>query len=186
MFLDAIKNGATKNSYLLWNKINEQYASKKPVNRGRVWMKWVSLTFKGDLQEYIDNSKREMLELEAVNLIIQPEILTFTLLGKLSSNAKIQQFAEVLTLNEELIEQPDLVLSKLQDYCDNSKSQIEIPSSHSPSVLVSESVHPYRIMHSCANGKHNPNCTTHSKKECFAENPHLRPRRANKKRTNRD
>ncbi|MBW0463876.1 hypothetical protein O181_003591 [Austropuccinia psidii MF-1] len=34
-------------------------------------------------------------------------------------------------------------------------------------------------MHYCANGKHNPNCTTHSKEECFAENPHLRPRRAN-------
>ncbi|MBW0463879.1 hypothetical protein O181_003594 [Austropuccinia psidii MF-1] len=119
MFLDAIKKGATKNSYLLWNKINEQYASKKPVNWGGVWMKWVSLTFKGDLQEYIDNSKRAMLELEAVNVIVQPEILTFTLLGKLSSNAKIQQFAEVLALNEELIEQPNLALSKLQDYCDN-------------------------------------------------------------------
>ncbi|MBW0536449.1 hypothetical protein O181_076164 [Austropuccinia psidii MF-1] len=39
-----------------------------------------------------------------------------------------------------------------------------------------------------ANGKHNPNCTTHSKEECFAENPHLRPRRTNKKRAinNRD
>ncbi|MBW0535429.1 hypothetical protein O181_075144, partial [Austropuccinia psidii MF-1] len=188
MFLDAIKNGATKNSYLLWSKINEQYASKKPANRGQVWMKWVSLTFKGDLQEYIDNSKRAMLELETVNLIVQPEILTFTLLGKLSSDAKIKQFAEVLTLNEELIEQPDLVLSKLQDYCDNSSSQNENPISHSPSALVSESVHPYRILHYCANGKHNPNCTTHSKEECFAENPHLRPRCTNKKRAinNRD
>ncbi|MBW0545798.1 hypothetical protein O181_085513 [Austropuccinia psidii MF-1] len=147
-------------------------------------MKWVSLTFKGDLQEYIDNSKREMLELEAVNIIVQPEILTFTLLGKLSRNAKIQQFAKVLTLNEELIEQPNLVLSKLQDYCDNSRSQIKIPNAHSPSALVSESVHPYRIIHYCANGKHNPNCIPHSKEECFAENPHLRPRCANNKRTN--
>ncbi|MBW0471261.1 hypothetical protein O181_010976 [Austropuccinia psidii MF-1] len=119
-------------------------------------MKWVSLTFNGDLQEYIDNSKRAMLELEAVNLIVQPEILTFTL----------------------------LVLSKLQDFCDNSRSRTENQNSHSPSALVSESVHPYRVMHYCANGKHNPNCTTHSKEECFAENPHLRPRRANKKRAN--
>ncbi|MBW0490430.1 hypothetical protein O181_030145 [Austropuccinia psidii MF-1] len=127
-------------------------------------MKWVSLHFKGDLQEYIDNSKRAMLELKAVNLIVQPEILTFTLLGKLSRNAKIKQFAKVLTLNEELIEQPDLVLSKLQDYCNNSRSQIKIPNSHSPSALVSESVHPYRIMHYCANGKHNPNWTLIPKK----------------------
>ncbi|MBW0471948.1 hypothetical protein O181_011663 [Austropuccinia psidii MF-1] len=167
MFLDAIKNGATKNSYLLWNKIKEQYASKKPVNRGHVWMNWSSLHFKGDLQEYIGNSKREMLELEAVNLIVQPEILTFTLLGKLRRNAKIQQFAEVLTLKEELIEQPNLVLSKLQDYCNNSRSRIEIPNSYSPSALVSESVHHYRIMHYCANGKHNPNCTLIPKKSVF-------------------
>ncbi|MBW0496661.1 hypothetical protein O181_036376 [Austropuccinia psidii MF-1] len=34
-------------------------------------------------------------------------------------------------------------------------------------------------MHYCENGNHNPKCTTHSKEECFAENPHLRPRRAN-------
>ncbi|MBW0481185.1 hypothetical protein O181_020900 [Austropuccinia psidii MF-1] len=148
------------------NNISEKEYSFIPILDASNFSKWngrMTILLKSkELMESLNvsrcnqKSKRTMLELEAVNLIVQPEILTFTL----------------------------LVLSKLQDYCDNSRSQIEIPSSHSSSSLVSESVHPYRIMHYCANGKHNPNCTTHSKEESFAKNPHLRPHRANKKRTN--
>ncbi|MBW0523839.1 hypothetical protein O181_063554 [Austropuccinia psidii MF-1] len=122
-----------------------------------------------------------MLELESVNLILQPKILTFTLLGKLSSNPQIHQFAEVLTLNEELIEQPDLVISKLQDYHDNSELQSTEANVPISTALVSESNHPYKITHYCANGRHNLNCTTHSKEKFFAESPHLRPRQFKKK-----
>ncbi|MBW0501256.1 hypothetical protein O181_040971 [Austropuccinia psidii MF-1] len=132
MFLDSIKIGSTQNSYLLWQKLNKQYASKKPVNQGRVWM------------------------------------------NKLSSDAKIHQFSEALMLNEGLIEQPDLVISKLQDYYENSESQSTEVNAPKSSALVSESMHPYKITHYCANGRNNPSCTIHSKEEWFSKNPYLR------------
>ncbi|MBW0524413.1 hypothetical protein O181_064128 [Austropuccinia psidii MF-1] len=79
---------------------------------------------------------------------------------------------EVLTLNNELVEKPDLILSKLQDFHNNSRlKETNLPST--ASAHLSESLGPYKITYYCANGKHNPNCTNHTKEECFAEHPHL-------------
>ncbi|MBW0536378.1 hypothetical protein O181_076093 [Austropuccinia psidii MF-1] len=123
------------------------------------------------------------MSLETVNINIPAECHSFTLLGKLSGDPKIHQFIEVLSLNEELIQQPELVLERLQEFHDNSKVQSSNHNS-TPLALVSESAHPYKITYFCTNGKHNPMCTTHTKEACFAENPHLRPtHRANKRKT---
>ncbi|MBW0526740.1 hypothetical protein O181_066455 [Austropuccinia psidii MF-1] len=42
----------------------------------------------------------------------------------------------------------------------------------------------HKIIYYCSNGKHNNKCTTHRKAEFWAENPHLRPNRKEKKRKN--
>ncbi|MBW0461205.1 hypothetical protein O181_000920 [Austropuccinia psidii MF-1] len=165
-------------------KLEEQYASKKAINRGRVWMQWLRSTYDGDLQSYIDNSRMLMMSLDTVNINIPAECHSFTLLGKLSGDPKIHQFVKVLSLNEELIQQPELVLERLQEFHDNSKIQTSNHTS-TPTALVSESAHPYKITYYCTNGKHNPMCTTHTKETCFAENPHLRPTHRNNKRKTR-
>ncbi|MBW0535982.1 hypothetical protein O181_075697, partial [Austropuccinia psidii MF-1] len=162
----AIKNKwkkyTIKNSNSLWIKINEQYASKRAINRGRVWMDWLKSTYSGNLQEYINNSRKVMLDLESVNIIVPAELLSFTILGKLSNDPKLHQYIEVLTLNDDL--------------------ETNIPVT--ASAHLSESAGPYKITYYCANGKHNPNCTNHTKEECFAENLHLQPpRRDNKRKT---
>ncbi|MBW0529849.1 hypothetical protein O181_069564 [Austropuccinia psidii MF-1] len=182
VFLECVNQETIKNSYSLWTKINEQYASKRAINRGRVWMDWLNSSYSGDLQEYINNSRRVMLDLESVNIIVPAELLSFTLLGKLRGDSKLHQYVEVLTLNDDLVEKPNLILSKLQDFYNNSRLKENL--SITASAHLSESSGPYKIMYYCANGKHNPNCTNHSKEECFAENPHLRPpRRENKRKT---
>ncbi|MBW0492057.1 hypothetical protein O181_031772 [Austropuccinia psidii MF-1] len=43
---------------------------------------------------------------------------------------------------------------------------------------------PHKIVYYCGNGKHNRRCTTHKREECWAEKPHLRPSRKDKKRKN--
>ncbi|MBW0476086.1 hypothetical protein O181_015801 [Austropuccinia psidii MF-1] len=54
---------------------------------------------------------------------------------------------------------------------------------NSTSSALTTSAHPYKITHYCANGKHNPNCTSHSKDQCFSKNPKLRlERRKNQRR----
>ncbi|MBW0503884.1 hypothetical protein O181_043599 [Austropuccinia psidii MF-1] len=95
----------------------------------------------------------------------------------------MHSYVQVLTLNEDVIKDPELVLAKLQEFHDNSSSQ-EKPSSTPASALIYESAHPYNIIYFCLNGKHNPMCTTHSNDQCYAENPHLRLPCQNKKRKN--
>ncbi|MBW0521693.1 hypothetical protein O181_061408 [Austropuccinia psidii MF-1] len=143
-------------------------------------MQWLKSTYNGNLQEYIDDNRKLMMAMETVNIIVPSELLSFTLLRKLSGDSKINQYVETLSLNEELIELPDLILSKLQDFHNNSFIQEE-PIKSSVTALLSESAHPYKILYYCTNGKHNPMCTSHTKQECFVENPHLRPPRRNNK-----
>ncbi|MBW0496858.1 hypothetical protein O181_036573 [Austropuccinia psidii MF-1] len=100
VFLECVNQDTIKNSNLLWTKINEQYASKRAINRGRVWMDWLKSTYSGDLQEYINNSHRVMLDLESINIIVPAELLSFPILGRLSSDPKLYQYIEVLTLND--------------------------------------------------------------------------------------
>ncbi|MBW0491830.1 hypothetical protein O181_031545 [Austropuccinia psidii MF-1] len=173
VFIEAVKQNST-NAHLLWTKLQEKYASRKAINWGHVWMQWLKSTFNGNLQEYIDENGKLMMAMETVNIIIPSELLSFTFLGKLSGDPKIHQYVETLSLNEELIELPNLILSKLQDFHNNSFIQEE-PIKSSVTTLLSESAHPYKVLYYCTNGKHNPMCTSCTKQECFVKNPQLKP-----------
>ncbi|MBW0480527.1 hypothetical protein O181_020242 [Austropuccinia psidii MF-1] len=56
---------------------------------------------------------------------------------------------------------------------DNSGTQNK--NETSSSALLTEYNKPHKIIFYCSQGKHNKQCTTHKKEECWAENPHLRP-----------
>ncbi|MBW0519780.1 hypothetical protein O181_059495 [Austropuccinia psidii MF-1] len=138
-------------------------------------MQWLKSTYNRNLQEYIDNSQMLMMALETVNIHVPAELHKFMLLGKLSGDPKIHQYVEVLSLNEDLVEKQKLVLSKLQDFHNNSKTQESTTSTSSVTALIAESSGSYNITYYCLNGKHNPNCTSHSKEEFSANHPELRP-----------
>ncbi|MBW0564637.1 hypothetical protein O181_104352 [Austropuccinia psidii MF-1] len=139
--------------------------------------------YNGDLQNYIDNSRMFMMALKTVNITVPNECHSFSLLGKLTGDPKLHSYVKVLTLNEDLIKNPELVLSKLQEFHNKSSSQ-EKSSSTPASELISESEHPYKITYFCSNGEQNPMCNTHSKDQFYAKNPHVRPPRQNNKRKN--
>ncbi|MBW0583595.1 hypothetical protein O181_123310 [Austropuccinia psidii MF-1] len=40
VLIEVVKH-YSKNAHLLWTKLEEQYPSKKAINRGRVWMQWL-------------------------------------------------------------------------------------------------------------------------------------------------
>ncbi|MBW0560401.1 hypothetical protein O181_100116 [Austropuccinia psidii MF-1] len=48
VFIEVVDDETMKDAHLLWEKINEQYASKTAINRGRVVMNWVSISYKGN------------------------------------------------------------------------------------------------------------------------------------------
>ncbi|MBW0501922.1 hypothetical protein O181_041637 [Austropuccinia psidii MF-1] len=82
VFIEVVKQ-FSKNAHLLWTKLEEKYASKKAVNRGRVWMQWLKFNYDGNLKHDINNSRTLMMALETVNINIPNECHSFSLLGKL-------------------------------------------------------------------------------------------------------
>ncbi|MBW0471585.1 hypothetical protein O181_011300 [Austropuccinia psidii MF-1] len=143
-------------------------------------MDWIWSNHHGDLQDYINSCRKMKPELDAINLKIDSELLLFCILGKIVRDLKLQHYVEVLTLNDDLIKKPDLILTKLQNFVNNLCIQPEKIDSTSSALATSG--HPYKITHYCANVKHNPNCASHSKEQCFAENPNLRLERRSNRR----
>ncbi|MBW0515354.1 hypothetical protein O181_055069 [Austropuccinia psidii MF-1] len=86
-----------------------------------------------------------MMALKTVIIHVPAELHTFALLGKLSGEAKIHQYVEVLSLNEDLIEKPKLVLSKASDFHNGSKTQESTTSTSSVTALIAEPSGPKKI-----------------------------------------
>ncbi|MBW0512383.1 hypothetical protein O181_052098 [Austropuccinia psidii MF-1] len=147
-------------------------------------MNWQKANYSGNLHQYVEETRKFLLELKSVSVKVPSEILSYIILGKLAGDPKHTQIVELLTLNKDIIEKPDQILSRLQEYANHCQTKDARPNSSAPaSALVSStSNEPYRIIYFCLHGKHNPKCLTHRKEECFAENPHLRPQRRDSKR----
>ncbi|MBW0494580.1 hypothetical protein O181_034295 [Austropuccinia psidii MF-1] len=174
VFREVSNSETIENSCELWSKIAEQYASKRAVNRGRVWMDWQRCFYDGNLQNYIDTCRKLMMELDAVSIVVPEELSSYSLLGKLGGSSHLSQFVENLIFNKDIIEKPLLILSRLQDFA-NHNHQNTSRSEPNSTALTTALNEPHKIIFYCANGQHNSKCTTHKKEEFWAENPHLRP-----------
>ncbi|MBW0579489.1 hypothetical protein O181_119204 [Austropuccinia psidii MF-1] len=175
LFLEVVRPKTSDKDNLLWTCINEHYVSKRNMNKGRVWMNWQKLNYTGNLQSYIDNTQRFLLDLQSVSVKLPPEILSYIILGKLGNESSLNQVVEMITLNDSLLEKPDQVLLRLQEYANLQVAKTIAKEPNPVSALISSSEHQFKITHFCSNGIHNPKCTTHRKEDCYSENPHLRP-----------
>ncbi|MBW0463020.1 hypothetical protein O181_002735 [Austropuccinia psidii MF-1] len=180
VFQEIVNEETYTNANLLWSKLIDQYASKHSVNRGRVWMEWQRFIFDGNLQNFIDDCRKMTMELESVNIKVPDDLLSFSLLGKLGGDKDLHQFIDNLTLNEELIEKPELIRTRHQDYANIHKDRIK-KNPENVEALFTSINEPHKIVYYCKNGKHNYKCTNHQKEDCWAEKPHLRPIKKNKK-----
>ncbi|MBW0505412.1 hypothetical protein O181_045127 [Austropuccinia psidii MF-1] len=145
-------------------------------------MDWQRCFYNGNLQSYIDTCRKLLLELNSFSIEISNELLSYSLLGKLAGDTKLHQFSEVLSLKEEHIEKPELILTCLQDYIHISNPKHTQPTTN-PSALISSTDKPYRVIYYCTNGKHDKKSTSHKKEQCWTENTHLRWTIKDKKQT---
>ncbi|MBW0558348.1 hypothetical protein O181_098063 [Austropuccinia psidii MF-1] len=145
-------------------------------------MEWKHFLFDGNLQNYIDDCRRMAMELESVDKKVPNDLLSFSLLGKIGGDCELHHFADGLTLNEELIEKPDLILTRLQDYSSIHKERILSTEGNTCALVTTTNNEPHKIVYYCRNGKHNKKCTNHKKEDCWEENPHPRPNKKENKR----
>ncbi|MBW0499865.1 hypothetical protein O181_039580 [Austropuccinia psidii MF-1] len=138
VFLEVINSETSDKANLLWSKINEQYTSKRAMNKGRVWINWQKANYSGNLHQYIEETRKFLLELDSVSVKMPSEILSYIILGKLAGDPKLVQIAELLTLNKEIIEKTDQILSCLQEYENHCQTKYSCSSTLAPaSALVS-------------------------------------------------
>ncbi|MBW0532572.1 hypothetical protein O181_072287 [Austropuccinia psidii MF-1] len=184
VFLEVISSETSNKANLLWSNINKQYASKRAMSKGWVWINWQKENYSGNLHHYIEETQKFLLELDSVSVKMPSEIPSYIILGKLAGDPKLGQIIELLTLNKEIIEKPDQILSRLQEYPNHCQTKDACSNTLAPAsaLLSSTSNEPYQIIYYCSNGGQNSKFLTHKKEECFAENPYLRLQRQNNKR----
>ncbi|MBW0577153.1 hypothetical protein O181_116868, partial [Austropuccinia psidii MF-1] len=76
-------------------------------------------------------------------------------------NSKLSQVVEIFTLNEEIIEKPNQILSRLQEYANHCQAKDTQPTEYVPASAL---------------------CVTHKKEYFFVKNPHLRPQKQDNNR----
>ncbi|MBW0514348.1 hypothetical protein O181_054063 [Austropuccinia psidii MF-1] len=148
VFQEVVSAVTIEKDNLLWAKIEEQYTSKRAVNRGH-------------------NRGPSRI------IVLIPTC-------KARGDTNLHQFIKNLTLNEDIIEKPEKILTRLQDLAHlntlDCKQRLAALT-----ALVSSGVEPHKIIYYCAKGKHNKKFSTHRKEDFWTKNPHLRPPRREKK-----
>ncbi|MBW0541029.1 hypothetical protein O181_080744 [Austropuccinia psidii MF-1] len=183
VFIEVVDDETMEDAHLLWDKINEQYASKTAINRGRVVMNWVAIAYNGNLEEFIKKCRQSLVDIASVNIKIPPDVLSYMILGKLCDHSSMYHLADSLAMSTEATENPSNTLNRLQNYARHLKSKHKkIKEEQTSTALLSNSSnHPSRLVYYCANGVHNPLNTSHKPNRCYVEFPHLRPKKKNEK-----
>ncbi|MBW0565764.1 hypothetical protein O181_105479 [Austropuccinia psidii MF-1] len=75
---------------------------------------------------------------KSVSVKMLSEILLYIILGKLAGDSKLSQLVELLTLNKEIIEKPDQILSVLQEYANHFQTKDTQPNASVPTSTSNE------------------------------------------------
>ncbi|MBW0490454.1 hypothetical protein O181_030169 [Austropuccinia psidii MF-1] len=171
----------TQNSYLLWNKVNERFASSTFNRKARFWRKFHKLTYDNNLKDFITNTQKCLSDIESVGINMEEEILAFSILTKLPD--KLHSLIEKATLNANTQGNPDAILNVLHE--ENLKEEALLMDT-TRALILKKDTFPSKIIHYCSNGKHNPLVTTHKPEKCWQLPPKLRPERRQKEKEQKD
>ncbi|MBW0463319.1 hypothetical protein O181_003034 [Austropuccinia psidii MF-1] len=116
VFVDVMDDETMEDANLLWERINEQYASKTAINRGRAVMDGVSITYKGNLEDLIKKCCNALVDLALVNIEITPDVLSYIILGKLCNHTSMYHLADGLAMSTEATGNLTVTLNRLQNY----------------------------------------------------------------------
>ncbi|MBW0484238.1 hypothetical protein O181_023953 [Austropuccinia psidii MF-1] len=67
----------TQNSFQLWKKVNERFASSSFNIKARIWCRFQKLTYEDNPKEFIANTRKCLGNIASVGISIEDEILAF-------------------------------------------------------------------------------------------------------------
>lgn len=176
---DAVINpeNQSKPSFI-WQAILERYASQYTNNRGRIWLNFIQYNFDGNLSSYIRGCRKLMNELAVVKLKVPQDILSYTILAKLTAN--FYHLVNSILLNNDLLQNPTNVLNKLREVT-HLESARALPNPSTPSTISPDQSSSTALLktkvqkgpkHPCSKGHHNP-LAKHPESRCWQLHPHL-------------
>ncbi|MBW0464668.1 hypothetical protein O181_004383 [Austropuccinia psidii MF-1] len=161
------------------------------MNKGSVWPNWQKSNYTGNLQQYINKTRKFCMDLDSVNMKVWPQILSYIFLGKLASNSNVAQIMDLCIINDHLTEHPNQILLRRQEDINikstkkntsvRTSSEASLFTSNNPTSLNNSRKQPFIITYYSRNHQNNPKCVSHKKEGCYADNPHLGPPRQVKK-----
>lgn len=57
-------------------------------------MSWMAIDYHGDLQQFIHSCQKAMMDVSAVNIEIPNDILSYSILGKLSKHSQLYHLGD--------------------------------------------------------------------------------------------
>ncbi|MBW0536646.1 hypothetical protein O181_076361 [Austropuccinia psidii MF-1] len=165
----------TQNSYLIWKKVNERFASSTFNSKARIWSKFQKLTYENSLKDFIANTRKCLSDIASVGIAVEEEILSFSILTKLPE--EFHSLIEKVTLNAETQGNPYAILNVLHEA---TLKEDALSTDTSRALILKKDSFPSKIVHYCSNGKHNPLVTTHGPEKCWQLHPELKPERRRK------
>jgi hypothetical protein len=153
----------------IWAAIINRFASSSVNNKACVWLKFMRYQYPGNLKEYIDSCRKMMNEFAVVQLGIPDDIISISILAKLSREH--WNVVDNIILNESIVFFPSQTLKKLQelvymkDICSNNSSSVTKVESKtkedSATALKAETSKKQRskVKNPCSTGIHNPKAT---------------------------
>ncbi|MBW0539983.1 hypothetical protein O181_079698 [Austropuccinia psidii MF-1] len=162
----------TQNCYLLWNKVNKQFASSSFNSKARVWSKFQKLTYKNNLKEFIANTRKCLSDIASVGIAVEDEILAFSILTKLPEEFHL--LIEKVTLNADTQGNTDAIFNVLHEATLKEEALSTEPAK---ALALNKENFPSKVVHYCSNGRNNPLVTTHGPDKCWQLHPELKPER---------
>ncbi|MBW0524416.1 hypothetical protein O181_064131 [Austropuccinia psidii MF-1] len=167
----------TQNCFLLWNKVNDRFASSSFNSKARVWSKFQKLLYENNLKEFIANTRKCLNDIASVGIAVEDKILAFSILTKLPE--EFHSLIEKVTLNADTQGNPNAILNVLHE----AALKEEALSNDSTKVLaLNKENFPSKIFHYCRNARRNPLVTTHGPDKCWQLHPELKPERRRKEK----
>ncbi|KAI7966272.1 hypothetical protein MJO29_002020 [Puccinia striiformis f. sp. tritici] len=179
--------GAT--AYKIWNILKDKYAKRSVFSTGRVWRQWDKILCTGTLMDYIERTCDCLGEFKNIGIDVTHEIFAACIISRVTEAKPL--LMETLAADEETVSDSFRLLEKLRGIATHELNTIADDTTHkksehsagSSTALASGSFPQKRKKvekedkdWECTNGRHDPNAT-HSRKKCWEENPHLKPKR---------
>ncbi|MBW0523615.1 hypothetical protein O181_063330 [Austropuccinia psidii MF-1] len=167
-----------ENTYLLWSKLTNCFASSTFNSQARIWSRFSKITYNGNLQSFISELSQSLKEIKTVGIKVGTKILAFAILLKLPDD--FNSLIEKVTLNTKTQGSPDAILNLLHDAALKEEAlRSSFDTNIDSRMALNRETFRSKTIHYCSNGCHNP-LASHPPEKCWQLHPKKKPHRYQK------